>query len=146
MVCVYVMIISVDDWSAAVRRRKFRESLEDLADTKFNDKWYRRVLGHKRSTPVSAAAVTVSLSSSLDTITEHEGEEEGRGTVRGDRDGVEDDEGADDRMHIAGRASKERFILLVLAELNIISLYNDIVPLAKVRERYNTNDDEDDII
>lgn len=107
---------SVDDWSAAVRRRKFRESLEDLAETKFNDKWYRRVLGHRRS---AAAASAASSSSSLDVIPEHEGN-------------TDNDNDNADEMLIPGKASQERFILLVLAELNIISLYNDIAPLAKV--------------
>ena len=35
--------MSVDDWTSAVRRKQFRESLETLPDIRFGKKWYKQI-------------------------------------------------------------------------------------------------------
>ena len=147
-VVFYVSVsLAIDDWSAAAFRRKFRESLEILPDTKFNEKWFKRVLKPPKNSPIKShdiVDVHVNDILSRKVLNELEDNEESIANPllyppqselqksehsHTNIPAVHDIETGEILM--PGQTSKERFILFVLSELGILSHYDEIVPLAK---------------
>ena len=188
----------VDDWISAIRRKKFRESLENI-DEKFNEKWCRKVLNHHSqyqtqnqqqqthtsystddrvpltnsqqqqqqhlkpseqqqkfssimyydtwdSHPTSAKSnkqnetTSVRFSDNISNSTNNESITNNNNIYN--TNNIDNNNNSNNSDYVdtlgmeaflEGSCSKERFILFVLAELNVLSLKRDIVPLAKVR-------------